>query len=99
MISSKQEYWLPTYRPTAVQTVISSKLFSPTEYQSTQKLLDDARADNCGGAGGTGKMSAQQEEDGTPLSRVRMKVFIQNKSLWKSFMKIGNEMIVTKPGR
>lgn len=29
----------------------------------------------------------------------KMSATLQNKSLWKDFRKIGNEMIVTKPGR
>ena len=33
-----------------------------------------------------------------PLNR-KITATLQNKSLWKTFKKIGNEMIVTKPGR
>lgn len=102
MEATRHEYWLPTYGidyPTVVRgknTVISSKLFRPVEYQSTQRLLDDVRAEL---SRGVGKRSSQHEQDEISQPIVEMKAVIQNKALWKSFMRIGNEMIVTKPGR
>lgn len=56
-----------------------------------------------GATGGVGAAAAAvavvKGEDGEPLHSSGILVNLQNKSLWKSFNKIGNEMIVTKPGR
>lgn len=95
MEPSQQEYWLPTG---TAQTVIYSKLSRPVEYHhSTEMLVEDARTERTGSGC---RMSSQQEKKvTTPAPTVEIRAIIQNKALWKSFMKIGNEMIVTKPGR
>lgn len=44
--------------------------------------------------------SAYSSDNPQPLNgQPKISASLQNRSLWKEFRKIGNEMIVTKPGR
>ncbi len=117
MDSVRHEYWLPTYGVEYPATkgvskgALSSQLFRPVEYQTTQKLLD-IRAERIK-TEGRREPGAQQEEEAdkqggpscsahavpVPLHWMEIRITVQNKHLWNSFSKIGNEMIVTKPGR
>ena len=105
MEATRHEYWLPTYGLEYPATeggskgALPSQLFRPVEYQSTQKLLSDIRAER---SKGDGRRVLQQDKADSielPLKVLEVKASIQNKTLWKSFVKLGNEMIVTKPGR
>ncbi len=65
----------------------SSSSQSPTT--GFQENIDSAYSSEC---------SSQLSRADYELERT-IGIKIQNDKLWKSFSKIGNEMIVTKPGR
>lgn len=58
-----------------------------------------ARAGNQNSEGQAAQGGEASEEAVEPPYSGSIVVNLQNKNLWKSFRKIGNEMIVTKPGR
>ena len=105
MEATRHEYWLPTYGLEYPATeggskgALPSQLFRPVEYQSTQKLLSDIRAERSKGDGRRVLQQDKADSNEVPLKVLEVKASIQNKTLWKSFVKLGNEMIVTKPGR
>ena len=117
---TRPEYWLPTYGVDYPGTeggshgVQSSQLFRPVEYQSTQKLLSDIRAERSKAESHKKFEQQQQEELGgassssammidnlvPPLVRpASVKAVAQKRELWEDFLEIGNEMIVTRLGR
>jgi len=107
---TRPEYWLPTYGGGQ-----SSQLFRPVQYQSTQKLLSDIRAERVKGESHK-RLNREQEVGGEeqeagssamtidnlvpPLVKpASVKALVQKKELWEDFLEIGNEMIVTRLGR
>ena len=67
----------------------------PVEKQSLQRL----NVVEAEGKHGNGAVRFQQEQSDTPQHTPEIRVTIHNESWWKSFMEIGNEMVVSKPGR
>ena len=43
--------------------------------------------------------ATKSDENGLVIARKKISASLQNKCLWRSFKRLGNEMIVTKPGR
>ena len=64
----------------------------------SEEIQATARTGSHGGDTAGNPVTAEEEAE-EPIYTGDITVHLQNKSLWKSFRKIGNEMIVTKPGR
>ena len=91
-------YYLQTYGfryPTPVgckKEYEPLRLFRPVEYYNGDESSDE-ELDAPQPGSGDSAYSSQSDPSG------RIEVKLHKRSLWKAFMNIGNEMIVTKPGR
>jgi len=82
-------------------SAISTPLFRPIEFESQTGCSEGSESGGSDSAYGS-------EQPTTPLDLYQVRpvpyyrkvtASVQNKQLWKLFTRIGNEMIVTKPGR
>lgn len=101
--------WLPTYgfkHPAAIaekgmSSSSSFKFFRPVEFNSNGESEDEesAATRSSSNASLDSAYSSQSDLVMNPLFEVKIEAKLHKKSLWKGFMNLGNEMIVTKPGR
>lgn len=97
------KYMLPTYGvgypgpcPSSLVDGSSNKLFRPVQFYSNGESEDeDAEATVTRSGSHVSVDSAYSSQS----DAAKIEVKLHKKSLWKGFMNIGNEMIVTKPGR
>lgn len=83
----------------------STHIFRPIDFESTPK--SDTTENNSENGSEHAIDSAYSSDNPQSLTSLtgtnpitkRISASLQNKALWKAFKKIGNEMIVTKPGR
>ncbi len=105
------QYCQPTYGynyPTGLDSAEeseSTRFFRPIRfYNSTEELSEeeedmDTAVSGSGAGGGEPEDATSSSAQLDPISGGGVEVKLHNRSLWKAFMDIGNEMIVTKPGR
>lgn len=77
----------------------SDKLFRPVEFQESTESDDEECSRRNSYTSIDSAYSSQPETMTSYQPQKKIKAALHNKNLWKSFMAIGNEMIVTKPGR
>lgn len=96
-------------------TPIPPQLFRPINFESTPPTTPEGLESNgskstLGNGSESGSdcaMDSAYSSDATKsdensqlqLARKKISASLQNKCLWRSFKRLGNEMIVTKPGR
>ena len=107
--SKNGQYYLPTYGfkyPTALGSAEESeppRLFRPVQYHSGEGSSDEEEEEEelDVGAGGSEDSAYSSQSDPTEMNGEMngVEVKLHKRTLWRAFMNIGNEMIVTKPGR
>ncbi len=102
--SKNGQYYLPTYGfkyPTplgSAEEFEPPRLFRPVEYYSGDDSSEEGELDVALlGSGGSEDSAYSSQSDPAEMSGVEVK--LHKRTLWRAFMDIGNEMIVTKPGR
>ncbi len=81
------------------------QIFRPIKFESTPATSEGNESES--GSSDSALDSAYCSDNAQPFRNAagaqpfckKVTASLQNKSLWKSFKRIGNEMIVTKPGR
>lgn len=107
------QYYLPTYGfkyptpPGSAEEAEPPRLFRPVQYYSqnsnsqnsgeetTDEEVEEEELDMA--AGGSEDSAYSSQSDPSEMNGVEVK--LHKRTLWRAFMNIGNEMIVTKPGR
>lgn len=96
---------------TTMITSVNTQIFRPIRFESTPATPATTEGNGSESGSDSALDSAYSSDNAQPLGLVaaaagiappfckKITASLQNKSLWKSFKRIGNEMIVTKPGR
>lgn len=85
-------------------TAAPAHFFRPIKFESTPATPESNGSVDSAYGSATTEEAVEQPGEPTdpaepPVEPGTIVAILQSKSLWKSFRKIGNEMIVTKPGR
>ena len=99
-----EQYMLPTYgvpypdnyTPVPVQNGSGQKLFRPVQFYSTGESEEEDTETTVTRSGSHVSVDSAYSSQ-SDVAKIEVK--LHKKNLWKGFMSIGNEMIVTKPGR
>lgn len=97
---------------TTMITSVNTQIFRPIRFESTPATPATTEGNGSESGSDSALDSAYSSDNAQSLGLVaaaaagiappfckKITASLQNKSLWKSFKRIGNEMIVTKPGR
>ncbi len=84
----------------ASSAAISTPLFRPIEFETQVGCSEGSESGGSDSAYGSDQHTPLDMFHARPMTYYsKLSASVQNKHLWKMFTKIGNEMIVTKPGR
>lgn len=102
--ADSKKYMLPTYGIPYPEASLSSKdsspgskLFRPVQFYSTGESEEEEEEDPVNNRSGSHVSVDSAYSSQSDAAKIEVK--LHKKNLWKGFMNIGNEMIVTKPGR
>lgn len=103
--TAKPKYWLPTYGftyPGKKGAAYSNRFFKPVEFHNNGESEEDEESmvtHTSSHVSVDSAYSSQSDVVKTKAACNKIDAKLHRRNLWKAFANIGNEMIVTKPGR